>query len=252
MENKTFKLESSAVGYDIIFADGMVAVSLFRKLKECRFDQVTKVVQKHTTMGGGDEMSFRIYFMENGKEQSFPWVQALINKPATKDCLEHMKSVFPSTVQWTDKREETTTDASGRKVYDLQILPFGYAGAGLPRGLQLWLYLIFLAVLIIPLFYYIYVLTTGGFRVYTNDTGIEVKKAGSKKFTWSEIEKVDLTNVNVIDPNNYSKSQVMKMTIFAKSGMKSGFVMRYDHAVPLLKEMAEKGLVSEELVAKYA
>lgn len=252
MENKTFKLESGTVSYDLIFADGKVAVSLFRKLKECRFDQVIKVVQKHTSMGGGDEMSFRIYFMENGKEQSFPWVQAFVNKSSTKECLEYMKSAFPATVLWTDKREEKSTDTSGRKIYDLQILPFGYAGAGLPRGLQLWLYLIFLSVLIIPLFYYVYVLVTGGFRVYTNDTGVEVKKAGSKKFTWSEIEKVDLTNVNVIDSNNYSKSQVMKMTVLAKSGMKSKFVMRYDHAVPLLKEMAEIGLVSEELVAKYA
>jgi hypothetical protein len=252
MENKTFKLESGSVSYDMIFEDGKVAVSLFRKLKECRLDQVTKVIQKHTSMGGGDEMSFRIFFMENGKEQNFPWVQALVNKQSTKDCIEHMKAVFPSTTLWTDKREESNTDASGRKMHDMQFLPLGYAGAGLPRGLQLWIYMLGLGVLIFPLIYIAKVLATGGYRVYSDTNGIEIKKFGSKKWAWNEIQNVDLTNINVIDQNNYSKSQVLKMVVTSKSGSKSKFVMRFDHAVPLMREMAEHGLVSAELIAKFA
>jgi len=250
MENKKFKLESSAIGYDVLFADEIVSVSMIRKLKECRYDQVTKVVQKKTPLSG-DEVSFRIFFMENGTEKTFPWVQSLITAPSTKECMEFMKAAFPSTVQWIDQREEVAKDETGRKKYDLQVLPLGYAGAGLGRGLQIWLYMIFLGVLIIPFFYYLYILVTGGYRIYTSDQGIEIKKAGSKKWAWSEIDHFEFTNVTVIDSNNYSKSHVLKMITVPKSGRKSTVVMRYDHAVPLMKELAERGLISEELVATY-
>lgn len=252
MESKTFKLESSSLGYEMLFENGMVAVSLFRKLKECHLDQVTKVVQKQTSLGGGDEISFRIFFTDNnGKEQKFPWIQARVTSPATKECLEHMRAVFPSNTEWTDQRNEKMTDAAGRTVYDMQYLLFGYAGAGLSRGAQLWIYMICLAVLVIPLFYFGYILITGGYRVYTNSDEIELKKVRSKKFAWGDLAKVNLTNVDVIQ--NYANStHVMKMELVTKTGKKSRFVMRYNHAVPLLKEMAEHGLVSEQLVEQYA
>lgn len=249
-ENRKFKLESGSIGYDVLFADGNVSVSMIRTLKECRYDQVTKVVQKKTPLSG-DEVSFRIFFMEDGKEKTFPWVQCLIMAPSTKEFFDFMKATFPPTVQWIDQRAETTKDESGRKVYDLQHLPFGYAGAGLGRGLQIWLYLIFLGVLVFPLIYYIYVLATGGYRIYTSDQGIEIKKAGSKKWAWNEIDHFEFTNVTVIDNNSYSKSHVMKMITVPKSGRKSSVVMRYDHAAPLMKELVERGLISEELVAKF-
>jgi hypothetical protein len=252
MENRVFKLESSAVSYDMIFSDGSVSVSMIRKLKECRYDQVTKVIQKHTTFGGGDELSFRIFFMENGTEKTFPWVQARVNSENTKACLEFMKQVFPATVEWTDQRTESKTDASGRKQYDMQFLPLGYAGAGLPRGLQLWIYMIGLGVLIFPLIYIAKVLATGGYRVYTNNSRIEIKKFGSHQIEWNNVDKIDLTNVKVVDQNNYSSNHVMRFQVSEKSGKRSKFVMRLDHAVPLLKEMAEHQVVSEELIKKYA
>lgn len=251
MENSSFNLQSSAVNYDMHFADGLVSVSMIRKLKECRYDQVVKIVQKHTTFGGGDEMSFRIYFMEDGKEKSFPWVQANVNADSTKACIMHMKLVFPQTVQWIDQRQERKMASDGRSQYDLQFLPLGYAGAGLPRGLQLWIYLFGLGILIFPLVYIVKVLATGGYRVYTDVTGVEIKKFFSKKWSWENIAGVDLTNVRVVDSNNYSASQVMRMKISGRDGKKSKFVMWYDHAIPLLKEMAKHNLVSEELTNKF-
>lgn len=252
MGNKVFKLESSSVGYDMNFEEGSVSVSMIRKIKECRYDQVTKVIQKHTTFGGGDELSFRIYFIENGSEKSFPWIQARVNSENTKACLEYMRQVFPSTVEWKDQRSESKTDSSGRNQYDMQFLPLGYAGAGLPRGLQLWIYMLGLGVLIFPLIYIAKVLATGGYRVYTNDSGIEIKKFGSNFTEWNNIEKVDLTNVKVVDQNSFSSNHVMRFIITQKTGRRSKFIMRLDQAVPLLKEMESHGLVSEELVKKYA
>ena len=249
-ENKKFKVESATISYDVIFADGNVSVSLIRTLKECCYDQVTKVVQKKTPMSG-EEVSFRIFFMENGKEKSFPWVQCLMMAQSTKDLFDFMKATFPPTVQWIDQRTETTKDEAGRKVYDLQVLLFGYAGAGLGRGLQIWLYLICLACFIFPLFYYIYILATGGYRIYTSDQGIEIKKAGATKLSWNEIERFEFTNVTVKDTNNFSRTHVMKITTIAKSGKKISVVMRLDHASPFMKELAERGLISEELVAKF-
>lgn len=250
MSDKIIKLESGTMNYDMIFENGMVAVSFIRKLKECRYDQVVKVVQKNTSLGGGDELSFRIYFIDNGKEQSFPWVQARVNSPQTKECLEHMKLVFPETVIWTDARNEKKTDASGRTQYDLQYLPFGYAGAGLPRVAQLSIYMIALAVLVIPLFYYIYLLAKGGYRIYTTADEIEIKKTGSVKWLWKDITKVHLTNVNVVQKG--TNDYLMKIEFTHQSGQSNSVVMRYDQALPLMKEMAEHGLVSEELLAKYA
>lgn len=251
MENKTFKLETSTLSYDVIFEGDLVSVSMIRKLKECRFDQVTRVVQKHTSLGAGDEMSFRIFFMENGKEKSFPWIQARVHVESTKACLEHMKAVFPKTVQWIDQRGEIGKDASGRNQYDMQFLPFGYAGAGLPRGLQLWIYMIGLGVLIFPLIYIAKVLATGGYRVYTDPEGIEIKKFSSKKWSWNEIESISLTDTKVVDSGSYTSSHVMKMVVKNKAGHSSKFVMRFDSAVPLMKEMADHDLISPQLLEKY-
>lgn len=249
-ENRKFKLESSTISYDMLFADGNVSVSMLRKLGECRYDQITKVVQKKTPLSG-EEVSFRIFFMENGKEKSLPWVQCLMMAQSTKDLFDFMKAAFPPTVQWIDQRTATAKDEAGRKVYDLQHLPFGYAGAGLGRGLQIWLYLICLTCLIFPLFYYIYVLATGGYRIYTSDQGIEIKKARSTKWSWNEIERFEFTNVTVTDGSSFSKSRVMKVDTHSKSGKKKSVVMRYDHAAPFMKELVERGLISEELVAKF-
>ena len=252
MDFKKFTLESSTLNYDIIFEGGNFSVHFLRKLGECRLDQVTKVEQKKSAMSGGDETSFRVYYLKDGVEKKFPWIQARVTSPATKECLDYMKAVFPPTVEWIERRKEVQVDETGRKKYDLQCLPFGYAGAGLPRALQLWIYFIFLSVLIVPFFYYLVVLAKGGYRIYTSDNGIEIRKAGAKKMTWSDIERFNFTDVNVYDPNSFSSTHVLKLVAISKSGRSTSAVMRFDHALPLMKELAERGLVSEELVRKYA
>lgn len=252
MENKVFKLESSALSHDLIFENGEIAVSMIRKLKSCRIDQVTKVVQKQTSLSGGDEISFRIYFNENGKEQKFPWVQALVTASSTKECLDYMKQNLPASVIWIDERELKQNAADGRKVFDLQFLPFGYAGAGLPRGVQLWIYLIALAVLIVPLILIGKILATGGYRIYCDDHGIELKKLGSKRFSWSDIAHINLTHVTVVNQDNTGSGRVLKMTLQTKTGGNANWVMRYDHAIPLMKIMSEHQLISEETLKKFA
>ncbi|UKN01246.1 hypothetical protein K6119_16075 [Paracrocinitomix mangrovi] len=252
MEDKIYNLESNVMSYNLGFEGQNVYCELIRRLKECPLNQVTKVSIKKTPMGAGDEISFRIFFVENGKEKKFPWIQAKVTNPVTAEFLDDLQSRIPQTATWEDKRNSSATvDESGRNVYDLQYLPFGYAGAGLGRGLQIWIYLICLAVLVIPLIYYIYLLATGGYRIYTNDQGITIKKTGSTYFSWDELENVDFTRINVIDRQNYSQTEVLK-AVFKGKGKKASVVMRYDHALPLLKELAAQDIISEEYLSQFS
>ncbi|MBD3636834.1 MAG: hypothetical protein HUJ25_05775 [Crocinitomicaceae bacterium] len=252
MEDKVYSIKSSVVSYEVGFESGNVYCHLMRRIKETPLTQVTKVAIKKTPMGLGDEISFRIHFSENGKEMKFPWIQAKVTSPSTGDFLNDLKQRVPATVIWEDKRETSTAvDDEGRNVYDLQYLPFGYAGAGLARSVQLWLYLICLAVLVIPLFFYIYILATGGYRIYTNNEGITFKKLRSKFFAWNELEDIAFTRINVFDQNSFSQTGVLK-AVFIGKGKKSKVVMRYDHALPLLKELAERDVISKDYLDQFS
>lgn len=251
MSDKTYSLESNSVSYSVGFEGDIIYCEMFRRLKECRLDQVTKVVQKKTTMGLGDEISFRIYFMENGVEKKFPWIQVLVTSPETKAFFDDLKSRLGSQVAWEDKREQAATDESGAKVFDLQFLPFGYAGSGLSRTLQIWIYLICLAILVIPLILLIIILVKGGYRIYTNEEGIEVRKLGSKKVKWEDIEEITFQQVKVTNYDTYQSNQVAKVRIKRKNGGRISFVMRYDHAIPFMKELAEHDVIDEEMVGQF-
>jgi len=254
METNEYKLESGSLAYSIIIENGLISVHMIRKLKECRLDQVYKVVQKKASLSSGDELSFRIFYKENGQDKKFPWVQAHITNESTKALFEKLKEVLPSTTEWVDQREgDLKTDAEGRKMYDLQPLLFGsYAGAGLPRAVFLWIYLIALGVLVIPLFYFGYILIKGGYRIYTSDQALEIRKFGSKKFNWNEISNVNITNVTVVDQQHGSNTKILKMKFITSNNSVNEVVMRYDYAIPLMKELVERGLLAEDQIEKFA
>ena len=251
MSDKVYQIESTSISYEVGFEGDIIYCHLMRRLKETPLNQVSKVLLKKTSLGSGEEISFRIFFMENGKEKKFPWIQAKISVPTTAEFLDDLKERLPDSVVWEDKREQASTDEEGNKVYDLQYLPFGYAGAGLSRGLQIWIYMICLAVLVIPLIYYIYLLSSGGYRIYTNEIGITIKKTGAKKFSWEELEDVDITKISVYDPNNYQRTGVMRLK-FIGANKKVTVVMRYDQALPLLKELDEKGEIASDVLSEFS
>ena len=168
MDNKSYKLESNSVSYTLGFEDDKLYIEAWRRIKECPVNQITKVVQKKQSFGMGDELSFRIFYMENGKEKKFPWVMVLFTSADLEPFFDELKVRSSSQVVWEDKRQGATIDDSGAKVYDMQFLPFGYNGAGLSRSVQLWMYLITLGILIIPLFYFIPVLVKKGYRLYVS------------------------------------------------------------------------------------
>lgn len=250
--DKVYQLESTTIGYEVGFEGDIIYCHLMRRLKETPVSQITKVTIKKATLGSGEEISFRVIFTENGKEKKFPWIQAKVTTPTTRAFLDDLKSRINGNAAWEDKRESGSVDEAGNNVYDLQYLPIGYAGAGLSRGVQIWIYLICLAVLIIPLIYFIYLLATGGYRIYTNDQGITIKKTGATTFTWDELEKVDFTRVNVVDTNNYSKTGVLRAKFTGSNNKAVSVVMRYDHALPLLKELADRGEISEEVLNQFS
>ena len=133
-------------------------------------------------------------------------------------------------------------------MYDMQFLLLGYNGAGLSRSLQLWMFVIALGILIIPLFYIIPILVKGGYRLYVSDSGLEVRKFGSKKYAWEEIEAVAVQKVNVRDRQSRSTTQVSRIDVTPKSGKKISFVMRNDIGIPFMKELVKHGILDEEKV----
>lgn len=251
MENKVYQLESNSIGYEVGFEGDRIYCHLVRRLNEAPINQIQEVIIKKTSLGTGEEISFRIVYLENGKEKKFPWIQAKVTSGTTTSFLEDLKSRISDQVVWTDRRQEVTKDESGNKVYDLQYLPFGYGGAGLSRTLQIWIYLICLAILVIPLIYYIYLLSTGGYRIYTNDQSLTIRKTGATTFMWNEIDNVDFTRINVIDRDNWSQTEVLKIRITGKDGKSKSGVMRYDHALPLLKELAEREVISADYLSNF-
>jgi len=248
MENKSYKLESNSVSYTLGFEGDKLYLEFVRRIKECPLNQVSKVVQKKQSIGLGDELSFRIYYIENGKEKKFPWVMVLLTSTELQPFFDELKSRTSSQVVWEDKRQAASVDASGAKVYDMQFLLFGYNGAGLSRSLQLWMFVIALGILIIPLFYFIPILVKGGYRLYVSDSGLEIRKFGSQKYTWEEIEAVDVQKVNVRDRQSRSTTQVSRIEVTPKSGKKISFVMRNDIGIPFMKELVEHGVLDAEKV----
>ena len=248
MEDKSYKLESNSVSYTLGFEDDKLYVEAWRRIKECPVNQVTKIVQKKQSIGMGDELSFRIYYIENGSEKKFPWVMVLLTAAELQPFFDELKSRTGSQVVWEDKRQGASIDASGAKVYDMQFLLFGYNGAGLSRSLQLWMFVIALGILIIPLFYFIPILVKGGYRLYVSDSGLEVRKFGSKKYSWEEIEAVAVQKVNVRDRQSRSTTQVSRIDVTPKSGKKISFVMRNDIGIPFMKELVKHGILDEEKV----
>lgn len=250
MSDKRYQLESSTMSYTVGFEGDIIYCELIRRIKECRIDQVTKVIQKKTTMGLGDESSFRICYVENGVEKKFPWIQVRITAAEFKPFMEDLKGRLGSQVIWEDAREKGEVDESGAKVYDMQYLPFGYAGAGLGRGVQIWIYMICLAVLVIPLIYFIIILAKGGYRIYSNDQGIEIRKMGSKFVRWDDIEQITFQQINVRD-QNYQTTQVCKVRLHPKNGRRISWVMRYDFTMPFMRELADRGVIEEEMVGQF-
>ncbi|MCB9225107.1 MAG: hypothetical protein R2780_01385 [Crocinitomicaceae bacterium] len=252
MEDKVYQLEGSTVSYEMGFENDIVYCHLIRRLKEAPVNQITQVIIKNPGLSLGEEIAFRIHYNENGSEKKFPWVQAKNTDAKTQAFLDDLKSRLNPTVIWIDKTDTTVTDDSGNKVYDLQYLPFGYSGAGLPRAVQIWIYLICLGILVIPLIYYIYILATGGYRIYTNDQGLTVRKASATTFAWDELEHPEFTRVKVYDGNAFSKNEVLKVKFIGKNGKKKAGVMRYDHALPLLEELGERGIISADYLSNFS
>ncbi|MEX1002898.1 MAG: hypothetical protein WDZ35_12345 [Crocinitomicaceae bacterium] len=252
MTDKEYSIESTTLGYTAGFKGEEVYVSFVGTVKSCSINQVSEVIIKNTPMSGGDELSFRIIYKDGEKERKFNWVQGKVNNPTTQGFLNDLQERLASDVSWADKRQAKTVDEEGNHVYDLQYLPFGYAGAGLNRSLQIWIYMICLAVLVIPLIYYIYLLAKGGYRIYTNDNGLTIRKTKDTFYKWSELKGVEITRVNVVDRNSsYSSTSVLKIIFLSDTVKNKSVVMRYDHALPLIKELGERGAISQKLVDQF-
>lgn len=246
MADKTYRLQGVALGADAGFDNGKVFINAIGNKHEVPFIDLKEVIVKKTPMSAGDEISIRLVYIKDGSDKKTGWVQAKVADADTREFVADLKSRIPDTVIWTDKREAAKTNEAGQKVYDLQFLPFGYAGAGLPRAGQIWIYLICTAVLILPLIYFIYLLAKGGYRIYTDDNGLTIRKTGDTRFSWNDIKGVEVTRVKVVDQQNFTSADVLKLHF--KGAKNKSVVMRYAQAAPLLKELGQRGVMSQDLV----
>lgn len=247
MSQNEFRLESSSVTYTVGFQQGNIYCQLFRKIAECRLDQITKVILKRSSIGMGDEYSFRLFYNENGKEKKFPWIQVLYTSSDGELFFKELRDRLGSHVIWQDTRNDISVDESGAKIFDMQYLPMSYSGAGLTRGTQLWIYTIIFGLFILPLIYYVKILAKGGYRIYAGDSELEIRKFGSKKIAWNDISDITFQKITVRN-QSFQSNDVVKVCVQPKSGRKIKFVMRYDQLIPFMKELVVKGIIEEGVV----
>lgn len=240
MEDKSYLLEGSSLNYTMEFEGDLVHLVMIRRLKSCRFDQITKVELKKYRIAMGDEVKIRIYFTDQGREKKFPWVPFKVISEGSKEFLDDLRSRLSPLAVWEDRRDELSIQKNGQKVYDLQYILFGYTGAGLPRSFQLWLYLVGLGVLVLPLIYYGYIIAKGGYRIYIADEALTLRKFRSFLYRWDDL-KVEFRQVNVVQ--DYVVSTSILKVVLIGSGRKKKVLMRYDHALPLIKELVSRGVV---------
>jgi len=161
--------------------------------------------------------------------------------------FDSLKGVTSPNVVWQDNRT-VQTDSSGKKSFDLvfknMLTKIGGGGTDkLSRGLAIGIYSIVglaLFFLIFPPIYFAKLLFGGGYRVYTDEQGMEIRYFSSKKLTWSSIRSVQVSG----------KSQVIKFHVTSSEGNHS-LEMLANHGVPFMKELATHGLVDDQTLSQF-
>jgi hypothetical protein len=253
--NKIFNIEGQTLTYELRFEGSKLVCNLIRDLHAAEVSQITKISIKSSFLSAGDEVSFKLFYQDQGKSKSFPSIDAKLGSPITKEFLEELKSRLPSTAEWEDKTKSKAAaqkDEQGRACYDLQYFLFGYYGAGLPRTVQIVLGLVFFFPLIFPFVYMVYLLGAGGYRIYTGESGLEVKKMTSKKIAWHELENVEFQKVGVVDIRHFTKTNVVNVYITSVGRKKIKAVMRFDHATQLMKELFKRKVITQDVLDSFS
>lgn len=254
MDAVKFIVDSGNTKYDLVFENGIVVLKLLVKIKECRYDEVTGVQIKNAFMSGGGMISFCINYLNNGKQKSFPWIDARMDDPSTAACLDYMKQVFPSDIQWIDNRKNEHSTVKGNQQYDLQFSLALLPDLGiitLPRTFQLVFWTLITAAFLLPLPYFLKILITGGYKIYTDEQVLEVRKFFSKKFRWDEIERVEVVRWKILDVGSGNQQRILKVTIVGKTSGSSSGIMRLDHGIPFLNKMNEHHLIDPDLLSLF-
>jgi len=127
-----------------------------RKLAECNYDQITKVVESNTLLE--NKCKIIIYFLKNGKEKRFggigSFIEGSVSEPEFNNFLEILKSKLPTHAIWTNKIAEKIEKKTLDGAMKFKLTPsanyflfkkYRHSGErGLYIGLYIFLNLIFL------------------------------------------------------------------------------------------------------------
>jgi hypothetical protein len=193
---------------------------------------------------------------DNGKKvKQFLRLEGDPSNQGITALLEMLKTEVPH-LKWTDEgTAKAVTKEGGKSIYDLQVYLVGYAGAGLPRMLQIWIIWGIFSLLIIPLPFFIYILMKKGYRIETDNDFITVRNIREKQYRWSEVHQVNMVNVSVKMYNEgiYTQTvQVIRFEMKLSTGKTVKFRMRTLEAQPFIKELVTRKKLAEEYVQTAA
>lgn len=198
---------------------------------------------------------------DNGKEQLFQILQIDSADAQGVKFVNELKSKVSSNCLWTDKLEDkfgAVKNIMTTRTYDLQILWFikGKIMAGYGRGFQIMMSYGMLTLITIgltlPLL--IYVLAAKCHRVTTDNNGINIKKLGSKYFSWNDVDHIDVHTFNIIVTQYGALADSNFLLVFnlhSKNGEKVEFIIRSLEGKQFVKEMIQRKKMSEEIANMF-
>ena len=198
-------------------------------------------------------LGIQIRYEKNGKIKNLQKIESKASDNTVKPFLEELKNRIPETAQWNDLREQNTTVSTnefGREVFPLQYLPFGYSGAGLPRGLQIGLIwgIFSLAIFGIPVL--LYMIFKKSYMVEADEDYLIIRKMSEKRYRWDEVKNMEFQPVHVTQ-NSVAKNQLMKYKVILQNGRKRKFIMRDFESKPFMQILADKGFINKQEVEEY-
>jgi hypothetical protein len=98
MEDKITQIESNGISYDVGFEENNIYCQLINYLKETPINQLAHAILKKTSLGSGNERSFRLIYQENMEKEKAPWIQSKITILSAPEFSDENKDRLPTTV----------------------------------------------------------------------------------------------------------------------------------------------------------
>jgi|GEM_PF-3879800 len=254
-----YKLENGqGIAVEVKIDGGILTyLMLGRKVGELPLMTATEIEQTSAWMGGGDTFSLKFTYMHEGKAKKFPTLGSIEGKIADPEfvrLIEDLKAGYKN-IRWTDRAGLPEQVAGGASRLPLQFTGwgFGYLPATLGPKLFFGLVGVLLSPLVLPAVVFGYALFAG-FRADFDEQGIRIAKFFKRSFAWSDLQKVEYTQVNFTFNNKGSQAltHLARFKLIPTRGSPCEFVMQVRHSRHLSQLFIKRGLLAQEHVGKLA